>query len=69
MYASITYFCIRMFHEKEMMHSIERDSRLKCVQTSLFSIALIMCLIKIHKQTKIDLVFFLYSLNIQIMSI
>lgn len=31
MYASITFICIRMFHENEMMHSIERDSRLKCV--------------------------------------
>lgn len=54
MYASITYFCIRMFHEKEMMHSIESDSRLKCVQTSLFSIALIMCLIKNTQTNKIS---------------
>lgn len=49
-----------MFHEKEMMHSVESEpkSKTRCVQTIFFfTIALIMCLIKNTHTHKIDLVF------------
>lgn len=39
------YFGIRMFHEKEIVYSVESEpqSKTKCVQTYFFTIALIMC--------------------------